>query len=316
MENRSHALLAGIFTLVLLFAAAATAFWLGRDRGDRAIYALITTSPVNGLSVQSPVRYQGVPVGRVADLRLDRERPGAVRVLIDVAANTPVSAATWAEIGVRGVTGAALVDLRDDGSAQSRLATSKESPAEIPIRAGTFQKLEERGTAIFDSAERIMRQMTRLTSDENLRHVQTATASMAALAQSLQASAQAMEPVVRKAGPLLDALTRTAAQADAAARDIAALTRSTRAAIERLQAKGGPLDMTTRSMHELTVAVARMNQDLTPRLTGMAEDVGGAARGIDRTLQSMRDRPQSLLFGPAPVRPGPGEAGFQGFGGR
>ena len=74
--------------------------------------------------------------------------------------------------------------------------------------------------------------------------------------------------------------------------------------------------MATRSMHELSVAVARMNHDLTPRLTGMADDVGGAARGIDRMLQGMRDRPQSLLFGPAPVRPGPGEAGFEGFGGR
>ncbi|RYF44560.1 MAG: MCE family protein, partial [Comamonadaceae bacterium] len=31
-------------------------------------------------------------------------------------------------------------------------------------------------------------------------------------------------------------------------------------------------------------------------------------------LQQLGDRPQSVLFGPAPVRPGPGEQGFQGFG--
>ena len=60
MENRSHALMAGIFTLVLL-AAAAVAIWIGRtDPASR----IVSATAVSGLNSQSTVRYQGVPVGR------------------------------------------------------------------------------------------------------------------------------------------------------------------------------------------------------------------------------------------------------------
>ena len=46
----------------------------------------------------------------------------------------------------------------------------------------------------------------------------------------------------------------------------------------------------------------------------MASSVTEAARGATFTLRRVDNTPQSLLFGPAPAAPGPGEAGFAGFG--
>jgi phospholipid/cholesterol/gamma-HCH transport system substrate-binding protein len=65
MENRSHALLAGLFTLLLVIAGAIGAVWVSKKNVPLLPYELVATSPVTGLSVQSAVRYQGVPVGRV-----------------------------------------------------------------------------------------------------------------------------------------------------------------------------------------------------------------------------------------------------------
>ncbi|MCJ9710620.1 MCE family protein, partial [Bordetella hinzii] len=50
MENRSHALLAGIFTLVLLAAAALVAVWVGRDRSTVKVYDIVSSAPVSGLT--------------------------------------------------------------------------------------------------------------------------------------------------------------------------------------------------------------------------------------------------------------------------
>ena len=72
MENRSHALLAGLFTLLLVIAAAIGAVWVSKKNIPLLPYELVATSPVTGLSVQSAVRYQGVPVGRVQSLRFMR----------------------------------------------------------------------------------------------------------------------------------------------------------------------------------------------------------------------------------------------------
>ena len=65
MENRSHALMAGLFALLLMIAAGAAAVWVSKQNLPRIPYELIATSPVTGLSEQSQVRYQGVPVGNV-----------------------------------------------------------------------------------------------------------------------------------------------------------------------------------------------------------------------------------------------------------
>ena len=68
MENRSHALMAGIFTLVLL-AAALVAIWIGRDRTQLQPYEIVSATAVSGLNSQSTVRYQGVQVGRCSRWR-------------------------------------------------------------------------------------------------------------------------------------------------------------------------------------------------------------------------------------------------------
>ena len=314
MENRSHALMAGIFTLVLVFAAAAVAFWLGRDRGAVAVYDLVAKHSVNGLSTQSQVRYQGVTVGRVQSMRFDAEDPGAVRVRIAISQDTPVSTMTWAELGTRGLTGQAVVELREEGQKGELLRNTSSTPPVIPIRPGMLQKLEERGTAILDSVEQAARQMNRLVSDENVRRFDQTMASMAGVAGSLETSARALQPTLDRAAPLMDALTQATRQANATAKEFGQLTKSARQMLDGLQANGGPIDMATRSMNELSWAVARLGNDTAPHLGTMAQDMSAAARTATRTLQQIGDRPQSVLFGPAPVQPGPGEPGFKGFG--
>ena len=103
MENRSHALIAGLFTLLLLAAGAIGAVWVSKKNIPLMPYELVATSPVTGLSVQSAVRYQGVPVGRVYSLRFMPDKPGQVRILIGVDPKTPLTESSWAEIVTAGV---------------------------------------------------------------------------------------------------------------------------------------------------------------------------------------------------------------------
>ena len=102
MENRSHALMAGIFTLVLLAAAALVAVWIGRDRTKLQTYEIVSATAVSGLNPQSAVRYQGVPVGKVQSLALNPDKPGQVRIRIGVAPNTPITESTWGRAGRAG----------------------------------------------------------------------------------------------------------------------------------------------------------------------------------------------------------------------
>ena len=50
MENRSHALAAGLFVMILSIAVAAVALWFGGDTAGRDKYLIVSELPVTGLN--------------------------------------------------------------------------------------------------------------------------------------------------------------------------------------------------------------------------------------------------------------------------
>ena len=92
MENRSHALMTGFFTLTLLVAAILFGVWFNRDRVERVPYLLATTLSVPGLNPQATVRYRGLEVGKVDAIDFDTQKAGQILVHISVAPDTPFSA--------------------------------------------------------------------------------------------------------------------------------------------------------------------------------------------------------------------------------
>lgn len=314
MENRSHALLAGIFTLVLLAAATLVAIWLGRDRQQLQAYEIVSATAVSGLTAQSAVRYQGVPVGRVQSLKLNPAKPGQVLIRIGVAPDTPITESTWAEIGVQGVTGQANIDLRDDGMSKTRLVSTKDNVATIPLRPGFLERVEQRGDTLLSNVEHAVKQIDKLLSDQNVRSFTNVMQNTSDLTNALREATQNLGPTLAKLGPLVDSFNGISRQADRAARQVADLAQDARSVLARLDAPDGPLATATRSMNDIALAASRLNRETLPAVTNMATNVGTAARGATTTLRRVGNEPQSILFGPAPKRPGPGESGFAGFG--
>jgi phospholipid/cholesterol/gamma-HCH transport system substrate-binding protein len=313
MENRSHALLAGAFTLLLLAAAIVVAIWLTRDRTALAQYELLSQSSVNGLATDSVVRYQGVPVGKVLELKLNVQHPGEVRIRIGVDPSTPITQSTWGELGVRGVTGGSLVELHDNGESTVLLVATAGGPAQIPLRAGLLDRLEQRGNAILANVESATAQMNKLLTDSNVQALQATLANTSELVSTMKGVAARLMPVADRIAPLVASLNDATHQAGETARDVGALSRSARVAIDKLSAPDGPLAAVTHSMQEISWAAARLNNDTLPAVSSMANSVRQTARGASSAVQRLGDAPQSILFGPAPALAGPGEPGFSGF---
>ena len=81
MENKSHALAAGIFVLVVAAMLAGLAVWLTRDNANYEQYELSTRDGVSGLQPQAAVRYKGVAVGKVTRIGFDPQVNGNVLIL-------------------------------------------------------------------------------------------------------------------------------------------------------------------------------------------------------------------------------------------
>ena len=70
---------------------------------------------------------------------------------------------------------------------------------------------------------------------------------------------------------------------------------------------GSNLATATQSMQS---AANVLTYETLPQLNGFAREARQAVRGFDNAVTSFNARPQSVLFGPAPGSPGPGETGF------
>lgn len=163
METKANYAIVGFFTVLVMLAAFAFVYWMqvyGRE-GRMEPLRIVIQGSANGLSVGSPVRFNGIPIGSIRRLTLDETDPNNSVALTEVLADAPIYPGTRAVVELQGLTGAAYIELSGGNTSQERLlVTQANGGAEAKIVA------EQSGlTNLVSSAGEIMRK-TEMTIDE------------------------------------------------------------------------------------------------------------------------------------------------------
>ncbi|MBF9036430.1 MCE family protein [Rhodobacterales bacterium HKCCE2091] len=168
METRANYILIGAFTIAGIIGILVFFFAFARREFDTALaYYDARFSSVAGLSEASDVRFAGLPVGQVVDVRLAPERDGTVLVRVEVEAATPVRSDSIATIESQGVTGVSFVSI-GPGTPDGELLEPQ--PGEIPeIESGrsVIQSLSEDAPALLTETLGVIRDLSEVFSDEN-----------------------------------------------------------------------------------------------------------------------------------------------------
>jgi phospholipid/cholesterol/gamma-HCH transport system substrate-binding protein len=307
MENRAYALAAGLFVLLLGIALVAGVLWLNRDERVGGVpYTVTTTRAVSGLKVEAPVRYRGVDVGKVETIRFDPAEAGRVVIGISVDPATPITRSTYAQLGFQGVTGLSFVQLDDDGTVREPLKTAVGSPARIPMRPSLFDTGEELVTAFGEVADR----MNKLLAEDNQRVLIGTLARLDAAAAKATQLADTLEPAAASLAPLLVDTRVAVNDARSAVKRAEDMVESMTRLATKLEARTPVLTQVGDNADEVGAAARAINDGTLPRLNELAEELRREVRTLDRVLTGLADNPDSLVFGAAPRRPGPGEVGF------
>jgi phospholipid/cholesterol/gamma-HCH transport system substrate-binding protein len=320
MENKAHAIAAGIFVVVVSILLVVLAAWLTRDTGARDIYEISTRETVTGLQAQAPVRYRGVDVGKVASIGFDPKATGNVLLRLEINREAPVTRDTFATLSYQGITGLAFVQLDDTGRPAPRLMSENgDQPPRIPLKPGLLTKLAEQGEVILDEVQQVTARFNRMLSEENQRRFSSALGNFdAAAADASRLVARLDSTVARRVDPALveasttlravrksaDAIEKTAAEFSQTAVEFSQTAR-------RLNAKDGPMDRLAEGAQALSHAADAFNTATLPRINRVTEETSRAVRLLSRTVNNINDNPQALIFGAGPVTPGPGEPGFE-----
>lgn len=312
MENRAHALAAGLFAIVLGAGIVFAIWWFSDQRVPMRELVLEAHGDINGLGEQSRVRYRGMAVGSVRAIGIDPTDLRTLLVRIAVPADLPLTQGTTATLGTLGVTGLAFVQLDDRGEDRRPLRAADGEPPRIALQPGLVEALSGRALAAFDQFQALGERLARLADERTIERLHGALASLesaaagvdrgvAELPATLAALRATLSPAnIARIGGVLAKLERGAAEAAPAVAELRRLIARLDHAAARLEHSAGAAgeDLVERTLPQLDI--------LLGELTTTSQRFGHLVEELDAS-------PQLLLTGRGRPRPGPGEAGHEGF---
>ena len=314
MENRSHALMTGLFTIVLLIASVLAGLWFNRDRTERVPYVIATTESIPGLNPQAAVRYRGLEVGRVDDINFNPAVAGQIVIRLSVDPETPITTTTFATLGYQGVTGIAFIQLDDEKTGSPLLKSSKGHQAALPLRQGLLDQLEKRGLVILEKTDQITSKINSLMSESNQKIIIGAFDKVGKTADAYAELPKQLEPTLQRIPQLAARAEQSLASFNELSSSATRMTRNIDSLATTLQAPDGPLNKLTTTIDKVGGNLQDVTSDLTletlPHVVSMTDEARTSLRAVKRTANALSDRPQGLIFGNTPATPGPGEAGF------
>ncbi len=277
METKANYVLIGAFTLIVAAALLLFGLWAAKYSSERSWqdYQVVFREAVTGLSVGSPVQYNGIAVGSITKLSLAPNDPRQVIARIRLESDTPVKTDTRAKLAITSVTGPSIIQL-SGGTPQAPALTTVDT-RDAPLIQTTPSALQN----ISDTANRIVERLDQVLSDKNvariaatLENLETISGSMADRDQGLEAlivsardaarnldrtldttngTMQRLDQnLVKQLPPLLDKLDSTLTQLDSAAGNADAILGENRAAINNFANEGlGQLGPTLSELRRL-----------------------------------------------------------------
>jgi len=227
METRASYILVGSFVLGFVAVAFGFVVWLANVRFDEPPkrYLIYFEGSVTGLAVASPVRYRGVPVGTVVDIRIDPENIERIRVAVDISPDTPIKTDTEATLGLQGITGIAYILLSGGTSDQPSLDTVPgEEPAVIESRLSGLEQVLDSAPKLFEKAVILADRLTRLVDDRNLGSVAATLDNVRRLTDTLATRSGQLDRLIEDAAATIAALRRVSDSIDGLATDLRART--------------------------------------------------------------------------------------------
>jgi len=302
MEREANYAAVGAFVLIVALLGALFVYWYSdtREHRDYNRYEIYFTGSVSGLDKGGAVRFLGVGVGRVVDLRIDPRDSSRVEVIVDIDARTPISTHTVAELQLQGITGLLYIDLGED-RANKRLAPAvpglkypviRSAPSRFDVFLASLPELVA-------GANDVVQRAGQLLSNQNL------TAVSAALGNFDKASSR-LPQTVRDLDALIGELKAASGELTASARSAHGLLDSVQpdvqTIVQRLRTVGDNLADATRQLDKLIAEnradVRSFTRDGLPEIERFVREGRAAAEDISALANSLRENPTQLLYQP------------------
>lgn len=275
METRANYIIVGLFTLAVIIGGFLFVYWFNAPGGgtERNRYEIVFQGTVSGLRPGAWVMFNGLRVGDVASLRIDREKPDQVIAVILVDDEIVLRKDTNVSLEFQGLSGFASVSLRG-GSADS-------PPLDPPILRADRGATE----GVTSAARSVLRQLDGVVSD-NAESMRASLKNIEVFTKTLADNAERIDRILANTETIV-------AGADAKLEDVAEAARSIRTVADNVD----------KNVSEVAVGLNRFSKTGLRQWERLAVEGRRAIATLEQAVKNIDQNPSRLLFGGAPQRP-------------
>ena len=306
MEKNANYALVGLSTLILTVALMVFVVWLARLRinAEYDLYDIVFAGPVRGLSEGGEVHFNGIKVGEVTKIALDKTNPQNVIARVRMTQDVPVRVDSYATLEPQGITGLNYIQISAGTPAKPLLqdvacknvGIGRQCIPVMKSQRSAISDLLEGGGTVLTSTIEALHRVNQVLSDENIKTFTAALSDAQSVTAELRerksiiADAQSAIQHLDEATGSIAELSRTANSvvggdgkrmiknlADAAAEAKSAAA-DARTMVARLQ--GPTSDFATNGLPQITAAVIQLQT---------------AAESLDRLVSEVESSPTGAL---------------------
>ncbi|WP_028770007.1 MlaD family protein [Silanimonas lenta] len=313
METKAHHVLVGAFTLAVAVLALLFALWTAKVVSDRSWdeYEVVFTEAVTGLSRGGVVQYNGIAVGEVRELFLDRKDPSRVIARIRVVADTPVKTDTTARLAFVGLTGVTQIQL-SGGSPGSPMLKDRLEGGGLPritAQESALAKLLASSEDITTTASDVLLRINRMLDDQTVANVSRTMAHLEQVTGTLAAEREEIAGMLRDARSAAERLDRVLAKAEGTLggldRSVAAIDRDLPGILQKLDRSLVEFEALSKNANLLVEenrgAVEQFSRSGLTQVGPTLAELRSLLRQLNRATARIEESPsRALLGGPVP----------------
>lgn len=173
MNNRTNYTLVGAFVVVSLILLSFFVYGLMKPTNTHKMndYIIYFTESVSGLNIDSPVKFRGIPVGKVKVMEINPANSEEILIRVSIRDNTPIKVDTVATLMSQGITGLNFIDLSQGTKESAPLLCSEENPTPvIPSIPSFFARFDDSIGTVSNQVSKTLYGAEQLLNEDNQRN--------------------------------------------------------------------------------------------------------------------------------------------------
>ena len=305
METRAHYVAVGAFVLAVILLAFVAVLWLGSSEFSQEAkrYYIFFRGSVAGLNKGSQVQYNGIPVGRVIDIRVDPDDVEKIQVTVEINTSiVDIKTDARAFLDANLLNGVATIQIR--GGTKEAKELEPEPKHRYPVIAAGQSELEQLRAnlpELLGDLKEVAHNLNAVLDEQNRKAIADSLQNVRTVTENFVAPSKEVSEVVENAnaavlalksffgnvdqsyvakGGLKDQLSQTLNDADKLAKNLGDTNRQ----LQQVLQENRP------GLHEFT-------QSTLTQVSNLVSDMQHFIAGLSRFVASVERDQARLLFG-------------------